>query len=70
MSDASKQTLVFQGGPMSEVEATNFEKCEMFETFIKFRSYDEQAKNTELNLSSEATKHLQRYREMLSKLME
>jgi phosphonate degradation associated HDIG domain protein len=47
LSEASKKTLVLQGGVMSESEAAAFEKDPLFDTSIKMRYWDEQAK--ELN---------------------
>lgn len=37
-------TLEHQGGPMSKVEAQDFEAQEHFEVIIKVRKWDEQAK--------------------------
>ena len=44
LSEASKQTLLFQGGRMIAQEAADFEKDELFETFIRMRLWDEAAK--------------------------
>jgi phosphonate degradation associated HDIG domain protein len=44
LSPASRQTLAFQGGKMSEAEAIAFEKDELFELSIQMRAWDEQAK--------------------------
>lgn len=44
LSEASKQTLGFQGGVMSKEEAENFEKNPYFETIIRMRRWDEAAK--------------------------
>lgn len=44
LSEASKKTLEFQGGKMTEEEAKNFEKNPYFETIIKMRRWDEAAK--------------------------
>lgn len=48
LSEASKQTLMFQGGIMSEEEATNFEADPLFEPSILLRKWDEAAKETEV----------------------
>jgi 2-amino-1-hydroxyethylphosphonate dioxygenase (glycine-forming) len=48
LSEASKKTLGFQGGKMTNEEATNFEKDPLFSLSIKMREWDEQAK--EINL--------------------
>jgi phosphonate degradation associated HDIG domain protein len=44
LSEASKQTLNFQGGIMSEAEANGFEKDPFFESSILLRRWDEEAK--------------------------
>lgn len=44
LSDASKKTLEFQGGKMSEEEAANFEKMPIFTIFLKMREWDDRAK--------------------------
>jgi phosphonate degradation associated HDIG domain protein len=46
LSDASKQTLEYQGGKMTEQEATDFEADPLFETSILLRRWDELAKET------------------------
>ena len=44
LSEASKMTLKFQGGPMTEDEATEFEENPLKNLIIKLRSWDERAK--------------------------
>ncbi len=44
LSEASKKTLVFQGGIMSLAEAGDFESDELFSLYILLRSWDERAK--------------------------
>jgi phosphonate degradation associated HDIG domain protein len=44
LSDASKKTLTFQGGVMSEAEANQFEGDELFNLYISLRNWDEAAK--------------------------
>lgn len=44
LSDASKQTLGYQGGPMSPEEARAFEQDDLFELMIKMRHWDDEAK--------------------------
>jgi len=44
LSDASKVTLGFQGGPMTPDEAKAFEKDELFKTILAMRHWDEGAK--------------------------
>jgi 2-amino-1-hydroxyethylphosphonate dioxygenase (glycine-forming) len=48
LSEASKKTLEFQGGVMSEGEAALFEQDLLFETSILMRKWDELAKETNL----------------------
>lgn len=44
LSEASKQTLIFQGGRMTENEAKEFEQNPYFELIIRMRRWDEAAK--------------------------
>ena len=44
LSDASKQTLIYQGGSMNEAEASEFEKEVHFEAILKMREWDDLAK--------------------------
>jgi phosphonate degradation associated HDIG domain protein len=46
LSEASKATLEFQGGRMTEAEAKEFEKHPDVELFIRLRYWDDQAKET------------------------
>lgn len=48
LSEASKQTLKFQGGVMSEQEAKEFESDSHFEASILLRKWDEAAKEISL----------------------
>lgn len=45
LSEASKGTLVCQGGSMSEKEALAFEKQETFQAVLEMRRWDEEAKD-------------------------
>lgn len=60
LSDASKGTLHFQGGTMSEKEATDFEKEEWFPLYITLRGWDEKAKAEHVPLPD-----LEHYRAMM-----
>ena len=60
LSDASKSTLNFQGGPMNEKEARDFEKDEWFSLYITLREWDEKAKTEDVPLPD-----LERYRTMM-----
>lgn len=44
LSEASKKTLEYQGGKMTEKEANQFESDSLFEVSIKMRTWDELAK--------------------------
>ena len=45
LSEASRGTLRFQGGPMSEAEAAAFEADPLFAAKVRLRSWDEAAKD-------------------------
>ena len=49
LSDASKQTLVYQGGPMSDVEAKEFRSHPDFELCLRMRTFNEAAKDTDFD---------------------
>lgn len=59
LSEASKNTLEYQGGVMTETEAAEFEKDPRFETIIRMRHWDELAKEVEVPLPD-----MQRYKNM------
>lgn len=44
LSPASKQTLAFQGGPMTEQEAAAFEADPLFADMVRLRTWDDMAK--------------------------
>ncbi len=46
LSEASKQTLNYQGGKMTPAEAEEFERDPLFEASIQLRKWDELAKET------------------------
>jgi phosphonate degradation associated HDIG domain protein len=52
LSEASKRTLEFQGGPMSEEEADLLEEDPLFREIIQMRRWDEAAKLENLPLPS------------------
>lgn len=60
LSDASKRTLEFQGGPMTEDEAAAFEQYPLFNLIIQMRKWDEQAK-----IENKPLPDLQHYRDMM-----
>lgn len=47
LSDASKKTLEYQGGPMEEAEARAFREDPLFDLNITMRRWDEEAKLTD-----------------------
>lgn len=67
LSEASKKTLEFQGGVMTEKEAIAFEQDPLFEMSILMRKWDELAKETNLpivpinELKNKARKMLNNY---------
>ena len=44
LSEASKKTLEYQGGPMTPEEAEAFEQYPLFQLIVQMRKWDEQAK--------------------------
>lgn len=60
LSDASRRTLEYQGGPMTEEEAVAFEQYPLFELIVKMRKWDEQAK-----IEHKPLPDLERYRDMM-----
>ena len=60
LSDASKKTLEYQGGPMSEEEAAAFEQYPLFDLIIRMRKWDEEAK-----IENQPLPDLRHYRRMM-----
>ena len=60
LSDASKQTLEYQGGPMTGDEADAFEQYPLFPLIIQMRKWDEQAK-----IEHKPLPDLQHFRQMM-----
>lgn len=60
LSEASRKTLEYQGGPMTEEEAAAFEQYPLFSLIIKMRLWDEQAK-----IEHKSLPDLRHYREMM-----
>ena len=52
LSEASKVSLKLQGGIMNDKEAKEFESNEFFESSIKLRRFDEEAKKAGLKIKS------------------
>lgn len=51
LSAASKQTLTFQGGVMTQDEALAFEEDELFDLYVSIRRWDDLAKKTQQPLA-------------------
>ena len=62
LSDASRGTLEFQGGPMTEAEAREFEADPLFREKVQLRKLDELGKRTDLEVAP-----LESYREMMAR---
>ncbi|MDE3254140.1 MAG: phosphohydrolase, partial [Bacteroidota bacterium] len=60
LSAASKETLHFQGGVMTDEEADAFESDPLADLYIKLRYWDEQAKEINVPLPS-----MERYRQLM-----
>ena len=65
LSDASKKTLEYQGGPMKLKESNEFENDPNFEGSLKIRKYDDLAKDPNHKIID-----LDYYKNMLAKLLE
>jgi 2-amino-1-hydroxyethylphosphonate dioxygenase (glycine-forming) len=65
LSDASKKTLEYQGGSMTEEEAAAFEQYPLFDLIIKMRKWDEEAK-----IEHKPLPDLQHYRQMMLRHLE
>ena len=60
LSEASKKTLEYQGGPMTEEEALGFEQHPLFNFIIQMRRWDDEAKVEHMELGD-----LEKYRFMI-----
>jgi len=60
LSPASKQTLIYQGGPMTANEAAQFEQDPLFKDKLKMRDWDERAKE-----SGKKVSNIETYRDMI-----
>lgn len=65
LSDASKQTLVLQGGKLTEEEIKQFERNPNKDLYIKMRNWDDKAKQTDFNYQ----KSIDYYEDMAIKLL-
>jgi 2-amino-1-hydroxyethylphosphonate dioxygenase (glycine-forming) len=65
LSEASKRTLEYQGGPMTAEEAAAFEQYPLFNLIIRMRNWDEQAK-----IERQPLPDLKHYREMMLQHLE
>ncbi len=62
LSEASRQTLEYQGGKMSPAEAIAFEQTPYFALIIKMREWDEEAKEVDKPVPA-----LDKYKEMMNR---
>lgn len=53
LSEASKQTLTWQGGPMTKEEALEFEKDADYRDYIRIRRWDDQGKDADQPVKEE-----------------
>jgi len=53
LSDASKATLQYQGGPMNEEEAAAYENDPLIKEYIRIRYWDDLGKETDLPVKQE-----------------
>lgn len=53
LSEASKQTLEYQGGPMTEEEAQAFRNDPLFQQYIQLRIWDDMGKETDMAVKAE-----------------
>jgi len=51
LSEASRGTLRWQGGPMTDAEATAFEQHESFKSILALRQWDEMAKDPDITVA-------------------
>lgn len=65
LSAASKKTLEYQGGRMTQEEAEAFEQYPLFDLIIKMRRWDEEAKIENIPVTN-----LEDYREMIVRHLE
>lgn len=64
LSDASKQTLIHQGGPMGAEEAAEFEKLKNFKAIIELREWDDHGK-----IEGKESESIDKYVEMCRKYL-
>ena len=58
LSDASKETLKYQGGPMSEEEAAAYASDPLIDSYIKIRYWDDLGKEIDVPVEEEDMKWL------------
>ena len=65
LSEASKKTLIHQGGPMSPEEAEHFKNHTKFAELLQMRIWDDKAKVKGMKMEP-----LEKYKAMFQKYME
>jgi putative nucleotidyltransferase with HDIG domain len=58
LSEASKQTLTYQGGPMNGDEIVQFEMDENYSDYVAIRVWDDQGKETNMTVKDEDLRRL------------
>ena len=69
LSEASKQTLKFQGGVFTEEEAKKFENHKLFKEIVRMRLWDDLAKDTTLHLAANEAHYLNKYKSILYEII-
>ena len=64
LSEASKMTLIHQGGPMTAKEASDFEKLKNFQLCLTARVWDEKAKEQNKKIYP-----IERYKDMMANVL-
>lgn len=67
LSEASKQSLRFQGGPFQGEELAEFERDQLKDEMVKLRKWDDQAKIVDIEAE---TPRAGRYRNMILRHLE
>lgn len=69
LSNASKQTMEYQGGLMTQKEVDAYENSKYFEENIRMRKYDDLAKDTSEKIKKNASEIIDYYRNMAKTLL-
>ncbi len=58
LSDASRETLAYQGGPMSAEEVTAFRQDPLYPDYIRIRIWDDMGKDADTPVTEKQLEHL------------